>query len=141
MARTTTWHVQQMTRIFQEAIRHRGFAVVEVMSQCPTYVGRRNRMGDAVEMLRYLREHALPLGRKEPGPGDFEVGVLVQEERPEYCDEYRRLEDRARARSDGGEEGARRADGVSDGGAEARGSGPRGAGSAGTKAGGPAAEP
>lgn len=141
VARTTTWHVQQMTRIFQEAIRHRGFAVVEVMSQCPTYVGRRNRMGDAVEMLRYLREHALPLGRKEPGPGDFEVGVLVQEERPEYCDEYRRLEDRARARSDGGEEGARRADGLSDGGAEARGSGARGAGSAGTKAGGPAAEP
>jgi 2-oxoglutarate ferredoxin oxidoreductase subunit beta len=108
VARTTTGHVQHMTRILQEAIRHRGFAVVEVMSQCPTYFGRRNRMGDAVEMLKYLKDHALPLGRREPGPGDFEIGVFVQEDRPEYCDEYRRLEERARPRAGRQEEGESR---------------------------------
>jgi pyruvate/2-oxoacid:ferredoxin oxidoreductase beta subunit len=127
-----------MTRIFQEAIRHKGFAVVEVMSQCPTYFGRRNHMGGAVEMLRYLKEHALPLGRKEPGPGDFEIGVFVQEERPEYCEEYRRLEERARARVGGS--GAGGPDGAGGSGA----GGPDGAGGSGGASGprdAPAEEP
>ena len=105
VARTTTYHVQAMTRIFQEAIRHKGFAVVEVMSQCPTYYGRSNSMGDAAQMLRYLKDHAVPLGRKAPAPGEFEIGVFVEEQRPEYCEEYRRLEERAVREAGGGATG------------------------------------
>ena len=52
VARTTTYHVQQIADILQEAIPHKGFSVVEIMSQCPTYFGRKNKEGGAVEMMK-----------------------------------------------------------------------------------------
>ena len=86
-----------MTRILEAAIRHKGFSVVEVMSQCPTYFGRKNRRGKAEEMLGYFRDHAVPMDKGQPGPDQFAVGIFVQEERPEYCEAYGRTIERARA--------------------------------------------
>jgi 2-oxoglutarate ferredoxin oxidoreductase subunit beta len=91
VARTTTYHAREMSRILEAAIRHKGFAVVEVMSQCPTYFGRKNRRGGAVEMLNEFRERAVAVGKDRPGPDQFEVGILVQEQRPEYCEAYSRM--------------------------------------------------
>jgi 2-oxoglutarate ferredoxin oxidoreductase subunit beta len=97
VARTTTYHTQAMIRIFKEAIRHKGFAVVETLSQCPTYFGRNNRRGGAVEMMGWYKEHAVPVGTKQTlEPGQFEIGVFVRESRPEYCEEYSCLVERAR---------------------------------------------
>ena len=42
VARTTTYHMREMISIFKKALQHEGFAVVEVLSQCPTYFGRKN---------------------------------------------------------------------------------------------------
>jgi 2-oxoglutarate/2-oxoacid ferredoxin oxidoreductase subunit beta len=97
VARTTTWHARDMSRILQAAIRHKGFSVVEVLTQCPTYFGRANARGNAVEMLEWFRDHAVPAGKAEPGRGEFAVGIFVQEEREEYCDASRRIGERARA--------------------------------------------
>ncbi len=95
VARTTTWHARQMIGIFQEALQHKGFAVVEVMSQCPTYFGRRNRLGDAVKMMEAFKELAVPVGKgggaAVGGDGHFEIGIFARESRPEYCAEYARL--------------------------------------------------
>ncbi|MDP3098738.1 MAG: 2-oxoacid:ferredoxin oxidoreductase subunit beta, partial [Syntrophales bacterium] len=55
VARSTSYHVQQVADVIEEAIRHKGFSVVEVMSQCPTYHGRKNREGSAVEMMEKLK--------------------------------------------------------------------------------------
>ena len=41
VARTTTYHMREMISIFKKALQHEGFAVVEVLSQCPTYFGAR----------------------------------------------------------------------------------------------------
>ena len=57
VARTTTYHVQQVTEMIQKAILHEGFRVVEILSQCPTYFGRKNRLGDAVDMMERYKEH------------------------------------------------------------------------------------
>ncbi|MEK6195470.1 MAG: 2-oxoacid:ferredoxin oxidoreductase subunit beta, partial [Deltaproteobacteria bacterium] len=45
VARSTTYHVQQLAKILKQAILHEGFSVVEVLTQCPTYFGRKNRLG------------------------------------------------------------------------------------------------
>jgi 2-oxoglutarate ferredoxin oxidoreductase subunit beta len=90
VARTTTYHAREMSRILEAAIRHKGFSVVEVMSQCPTYFGRKNRRGGAVEMLNQFKERAVAVGKGEPGPDQFEVGIFVQEQRQEYCEAYRK---------------------------------------------------
>jgi 2-oxoglutarate ferredoxin oxidoreductase subunit beta len=90
VARSTAFHAQQVSEILQEAILHKGFSVVEVMSPCPTYFGRRNKQGDAVDMLKVLQKTTTPIGSqaKEENPELVERGVFVRKELPEYCEAY-----------------------------------------------------
>jgi 2-oxoglutarate ferredoxin oxidoreductase subunit beta len=96
VARTTTYHVQEMTRFLAKAIEHHGFSVVEVMSQCPTYYGRKNRLGSAVDMLERYRDGTVSRGsKKAAGSHDLiERGIFVEEDRPEYSSEYSTLVNR-----------------------------------------------
>jgi 2-oxoglutarate ferredoxin oxidoreductase subunit beta len=79
-----------MIELLQQAILHKGFSVVEVMSQCPTYFGRRNRQGDAVAMLKHMQKITTPIGSKAKAenPELIERGVFVRKELPEYCEAY-----------------------------------------------------
>jgi len=97
VARTTTYHAQQMADIFRQAILHEGFSVVEVMSQCPTYFGRKNKLGGAVDMMEYFRDTTTPIGSKakKKNPDLIERGIFIQEDRPEYCSEYDQFIERA----------------------------------------------
>ncbi len=98
VARTTTYHVQQMKEIIKQAILHEGFSVVEVMSQCPTYFGRKNRAGSAVDMMTAFKDNTTPIGSKakKENPALIERGIFVQKEMPEYCNEYDKIIERAR---------------------------------------------
>jgi 2-oxoglutarate ferredoxin oxidoreductase subunit beta len=97
VARTTTYHAQQMADIFRQAILHEGFSVVEVMSQCPTYFGRKNKLGGAVDMMENFRDTTTPIGSKakKENPDLIERGIFIQEDRPEYCNEYDQVIERA----------------------------------------------
>lgn len=88
IARSTTYHVRQMTKVLTEGIRHKGFSVIEVMSQCPTYYGRKNKKGGPVEMMTWFKDHAVKPGEDTNDPAAFTTGILHQSERPEYCGEY-----------------------------------------------------
>jgi len=90
VARTTTYHVQQIEDIIEKAILHKGFSVVEIMSQCPTYFGRKNKEGSAVDMLKRYKETTTPIGSKakKENPDLIERGIFVQKKMPEYCSEY-----------------------------------------------------
>jgi len=93
VARTTTYHVTSMIKILMEAIVHKGFSVVEILSQCPTYFGSKNKMGDAVDMLNYFKSQTTSIGskKKKENPHLIERGVFIKEARPEYCEEYEKL--------------------------------------------------
>ncbi|MFP4475811.1 MAG: 2-oxoacid:ferredoxin oxidoreductase subunit beta [Desulfatibacillaceae bacterium] len=97
VARTTTYHVREMQNILAEAITHNGFAVVEILSQCPTYFGRKNRLGGAVTMMEWYKDNTCKIGskKKEENPDLIERGIFVKEDRPEYTDEYQKIIDRA----------------------------------------------
>ncbi len=90
VARSTTYHVQQLTKLLREAILHEGFSVVEVLTQCPTYFGRRNKQGGAVEMMKWFKDNTTPVGSKakQENPALIERGIFVQKEMPEYCKAY-----------------------------------------------------
>jgi len=90
VARTTTYHAQQMKNIIMQAIQHKGTSVVEVLSQCPVNFGRRNKAGDAVAMMETYKNSTMPVGteRNEENKEKIEIGVFVDETRPEYCEEY-----------------------------------------------------
>lgn len=97
VARTTTYHTQQITQIIKKAIQHRGFSVVEVLSQCPTYFGRKNQAGSAVDMMNAYKDNTTPIGSKakQEDPNLIERGVFVQKELPEYCTEYEKIMQKA----------------------------------------------
>ena len=97
VARTTTYHTQQITQIIKKAIQHRGFSVVEVLSQCPTYFGRKNQAGSAVDMMNSYKDSTTPIGSKakQEDPKLIERGVFVQKELPEYCTEYEKIMQKA----------------------------------------------
>ncbi len=90
VARTTTYHIQQMTDIIRQAVLHEGFSVVEILSQCPTYFGRKNKTGDAVDMIQYFKKNTTTIGSnaKKENPDLLERGIFVQKEMPEYCSQY-----------------------------------------------------
>jgi 2-oxoglutarate ferredoxin oxidoreductase subunit beta len=93
VARSTAYHAKESTEILKKAILHKGFSVVEILSQCPTHYGRKNKEGDAVAMLELHKTHTAKIGSKALGenPGLTARGIFVQEERPEYCAEYNKI--------------------------------------------------
>jgi 2-oxoglutarate ferredoxin oxidoreductase subunit beta len=97
VARTTTYHAQQATDLIRQAIIHEGFSVVEILSQCPTQFGRRNKGGSAAEMMESYKRNTTPIGSKakKENPNLLERGIFVQKDMPEYCNEYAKIIDRA----------------------------------------------
>lgn len=90
VARTTTYHAKQITDIIKKAILHEGFSVVEILTQCPTYFGRKNQGGSASDMMEFYKTHTTPKGSKAKQENSdlIERGILHEVEAPEYCNEY-----------------------------------------------------
>ncbi len=99
VARSTAFHVVELAGILQQAISHKGISVVEVLTQCPTYFGRKNQGGGAVRMLEGFRDSTAPLGSKklQADPSLLPRGIFKQDQAPEYCDEYAKLMAKAQA--------------------------------------------
>ena len=95
VARTTTFDMQEIPLRIEEALRHKGFSVVEVLTQCPTYYGRLNRIGDPSDMLIWEREHTadepVTLLSREEIVGPLRTGVFRNEADPEYTEVYREM--------------------------------------------------
>jgi 2-oxoglutarate ferredoxin oxidoreductase subunit beta len=93
VARTTTFHAKQITDIIRQAILHEGFSVVEILTQCPTYFGRKNRVGSASDMMELYKKNTTAIGSKakQENPELIERGILHEVEAPEYCNEYDKI--------------------------------------------------
>jgi len=93
VARSTAFHAKESTDFLKKAIQHKGFSVVEIISQCPTHYGRKNKEGDAVSMLELQKTNTAKLGSKalEKNPDLTPRGIFVDVEKPEYCTEYDKI--------------------------------------------------
>lgn len=99
-ARGTAYHVPQTTKLIENAIAHEGFSIVECISTCPTYYGRKNKKGDAVRMLQWQRDNAVPVAKAkamEPEALTDKIiyGELSRSQRPEYVKQYERILEKA----------------------------------------------
>ncbi|MDR0966014.1 MAG: 2-oxoacid:ferredoxin oxidoreductase subunit beta [Myxococcales bacterium] len=59
VARWTTFHVRQLTKTIREALDRKGFRFIEILSPCPTLFLRRNRLGEAIDEMRFYRENSV----------------------------------------------------------------------------------
>ncbi|KPJ50895.1 hypothetical protein AMJ40_01485 [candidate division TA06 bacterium DG_26] len=105
VARSTAYHAVQLGRLIEQAIQKRGFSLVEVLTPCPTYFGRKNRLGLSIDMLKWQKENSVSVkSAQKMGPEELQgkvlVGVLVDREKPEYTEEYAKLIERAKSKEE-----------------------------------------
>ncbi|PIE62071.1 MAG: 2-oxoacid:ferredoxin oxidoreductase subunit beta [Desulfobacterales bacterium] len=94
VARSTAFHAKEAKDILKKAIMHKGFSVVEIMSQCPTYYGRKNKEGSAAQMLEGFKQFTVPIGSKklEKHPNLIQRGIFIEDtDRSEYCEAYDKI--------------------------------------------------
>ena len=96
VARTTAYHVVEAQSFIKQALDHKGFSVVEIISACPVIYGRLNKKGDAPAMMMNMKERAVPIEKfekltPEEREGKYTRGIFRQEARPEYTEEYSKL--------------------------------------------------
>lgn len=96
VARSTAFHVRQLPGLVAKGIENKGFSLIEVITQCPTYYGRMNRMSSPVEMLKWQRDNAINLKQasllsEEEKKGKFVVGELYNRPEEEYIQKHDRM--------------------------------------------------
>lgn len=93
VARGTVYHAKLLDALMEKAFLKQGFSVVEVMSHCHTHYGKLNRMGSAVEMMEWQRDHAVTVEKaramkQEESADKIVIGILVDREVPVYQHDY-----------------------------------------------------
>jgi 2-oxoglutarate ferredoxin oxidoreductase subunit beta len=93
VARSDAYHVQHLQRTLKAALQHKGFAVVEVLTSCPTQFGRRNNLADPAKMLERIKEMTVTKAQAEKMTpeelaGKFVIGEFVNTSRPELTEIY-----------------------------------------------------
>ncbi len=78
VARWTTAHPAQITRALKEAINHKGFAFIEILSQCPTQTGRLSwGTGDPVEVFRHMKSLTVTKAQAEKMSPEERAGKVL----------------------------------------------------------------
>ena len=100
VGRGTVYHARLLDKLIEKAFVKRGFGVVEVITHCHTQYGRRNRMGGAVAMMEWQKEHAVRVEKsadmsEEELKDKFTIGVLVDRELPIYTEQYKLVREQA----------------------------------------------
>ncbi len=97
VGREVTLQTPTLKNILKNAIIHKGFSFVEVISDCTEIYGRKNDLGNSPEMILGQKSQMRPDSYggvivDEPfRPNRLPTGVLVENDRPEYGDSYRKL--------------------------------------------------
>jgi 2-oxoglutarate ferredoxin oxidoreductase subunit beta len=98
VARWTALHVRRLERSIMDGLTKRGFSVIEVISPCPTYYGRWNRMGSTLQQMRYYHENSVIHHGYDPARADIDlhgeiiVGRFVDVEKPTFDDLQRGID-------------------------------------------------
>jgi len=93
VARGTAMQARMLEKYMTNALKNDGFSFVEAIDQCPTYFGRRNKMGDPYAMMKKQQESSVAASKAasmsaEELVGKHVVGELWNKPRPEYAKSY-----------------------------------------------------
>ena len=97
VGRSTSYHAVQLEKLIVDALNHKGFSVLDVITNCHISYGRRNKMKSPVEMIEYQKEKAVNARTAqnmsaEDLAGKFKTGILYEKkDSPEYSEEYHKV--------------------------------------------------
>jgi 2-oxoglutarate ferredoxin oxidoreductase subunit beta len=100
VARSTVYHVNELDKLVERAVRKQGFSALEVVSYCHTTFGRANQLKSPVEMMRLLKDNSVTIRAAEklgedPNGARIVRGVFRDEEKPEFTELYDQVIERA----------------------------------------------
>lgn len=104
VARSSSYHAQQLPKLIADGITHKGFSLIEVITGCHTYHGKFNKLETPMKMLEWQRDHAVnqkqyQILSEEEKKDKFVIGLLFEDQRPEYTDEYLRIIEKAQKKA------------------------------------------
>ncbi len=94
VARETVNRPRPLRKVIQQSFEHKGFSVVEVISNCHINLGRKNKMKDPITMNKWIAGRTVTKAQYEKlAPEDrnhkYPVGILKEDkERLEYTELY-----------------------------------------------------
>jgi len=80
VARWTVHQTRQITKTIRKALNRKGFSLVEIISHCPVQFGRKTGMGTSTQMLDWLGESSVRVGKADSmTPEELEGKIVVGE--------------------------------------------------------------
>lgn len=92
VARWTVLHTYEMRDAMIEGMNKRGFSFIEIISPCPTGYARHNKLGSALDLMRFYKDNSYladvldPENTALPFKGRVAVGKFVDIEKPTFMD-------------------------------------------------------
>ena len=97
VARWTSLHVRRLTNSIKEALLKKGFSFIEIISPCPTSYGKRNKLGEGLDEMRYYQQNSVIKHGVDPKETDLNlngkiiVGKFIDTEKPTFLENQPKL--------------------------------------------------
>ena len=105
VARESVLDPKKLEKVFVEGFAHEGYSFFDIFSNCYINLGRKNKMGDAVQNLKWIENRIVPkkkydeLGEEERKE-KFPTGILKHDTTQlEYCKGYQKVIEAAQNKS------------------------------------------
>ena len=101
VGRETVINPARIEKMLIEGFKHEGYSFFDIFSNCHINLGRKNKMGEATQMVKWIDGRTLPKAKfealsDEEKKGKFPTGVLFKDEnRIEYCKAYAKVKEAA----------------------------------------------
>ena len=96
VARGDVFNLPNLYNVMKNAVLHKGFAMVEALTSCPTQFGRRNKVADPAKMVERIKnmvvsKTAAEKMTPEQMDGKFVIGEFVNKREIELTERYDKL--------------------------------------------------
>jgi len=104
VARESVLDPKKLEKVFVEGFKHKGYSFFDIFSNCHINLGRKNKMGEAAQNLSWIDSISLSKRKfdalsEDEQKGKFPVGILKNEDEPEYCELYDKVIEAAQTNS------------------------------------------
>ena len=90
VARWTSFHVKELTEAIRVGLEMPGLSFIEVLAQCPTAYGNKNKLRQPTQMIEMFKKNAVKKAKADRNaaegiplePGQFVVGEFVRRANP-----------------------------------------------------------
>ena len=97
VARESVLDPKKIEKVLVEGFKHKGYSFFDIFSNCHINLGRKNKMGEAIQTLNWIEDMIISKKKfdamsEEEKAGKFPTGILKKDEEAlEYCEAYSKV--------------------------------------------------